>query len=80
MLSEVNYRNQIEKFIHNTGMLEECVVMKDRVLYEAHNKTIALCAVISSNLEMTLSKSIHRLHKQSSMAAPCERGAPSNVE
>ena len=32
MLSEVNYRNLLEIYDHNTAMLEECVVMIERCM------------------------------------------------
>ena len=56
------------------------VCCNEGALHEARNKTSALCAVVSSNIEMAHSKSIHQLRKQSYMAAPCVRGAPSNVD
>ena len=61
MLSEVNYRNQIEKYVHNTVTLEDCVVMKERCMKHVTKRSHHACAVINSNLEMALSKSIHRL-------------------
>ena len=36
MLTEVNYRNNIEKYVHNTVTLEEC--RNERALYEARKK------------------------------------------
>ena len=32
MLFKVNDRNQIEKYVHKTVTLEECVVMKERCM------------------------------------------------